>query len=316
MLISKFNAIQSNTLSQLHKRLLNGCCAAVPVCGFGELGVPMMDYPSLLKGPSLLALGMALPEKKTRIYYHSSGLALPKKLKKGDKLTKAILAFALPCLLLLIQPVQGASKTPTLQYGTIGRRNNAPSTHPPPVNDPTRGCNAENGCRQFTLSLENRRGTLVEAVGNVTMAEGTLNHREPGTEAIAAGIATWFLNKTESNSNTYGRLSISQDPISSAAVSSQMLQLQAVSRGIARMGLQVYSSMSTEDNSKIPPADGNIEIKVNSTSNMVDLSPLDTEAEFSMADLRFFTRLEISLGEADIIRVLESAKNILQSTRH
>ncbi|XP_040934006.1 uncharacterized protein [Gossypium hirsutum] len=250
MLISKFNAIQSNTLFQLHK----------------------------------------------------SGLALPKKLKKGDKLTKAILAFALPCLLLLIQPVQGASKTPNLQYGTIGRRNNAPWTHPPPVNDPTRGCNAENGCRQFTLSLENRRGTLVEAVGNVTMAEGTLNHREPGTEAIAAGIATWFLNKTESNSNTYGRLRISQDPISSAAVSSQMLQLQAVSRGIARMGLQVYSSMSTEDNSKIPPADGNIEIKVNSTSNMVDL--------------RFFTSLEISLGEADIIRVLESAKTILQSTRH
>ncbi|TYG51429.1 hypothetical protein ES288_D10G256700v1 [Gossypium darwinii] len=231
-----------------------------------------------------------------------SGLALPKKLKKGYKLTKAILAFTLPCLLLLIQPVQGASKTPTLQYGTFGRRNNAPSTHPPPVNDPTRGCNAANGCRQFTLSLENRRGTLVEAVGNVTVAEGTLNHREPGTEAIAAGIATWFLNKTESNSNTYGRLSISQDPISSAAVSSQMLQLQAVSRGIARMGLQVYTSMSTEDNSKIPPADGNIEIKVNSTSNMVDL--------------RFFTSLEISLGEADIIRVLESAKTILQSSRH
>ncbi|KAK8277053.1 hypothetical protein V6Z12_D10G239100 [Gossypium hirsutum] len=250
MLISKFNAIQSNTLSQLHK----------------------------------------------------SGLALPKKLKKGDKLTKAILAFALPCLLLLIQPVQGGSKTPTLQYGTFGRRNNAPSTHPPPVNDPTRGCNAANGCRQFTLSLENLGGTLVEAVGNVTVAEGTLNHREPGTEAIAAGIATWFLNKTESNSNTHGRLSISQDPISSAAVSSQMLQLQAVSRGIARMGLQVYTSMSTEDNSKIPPADGNIEIKVNSTSNMVDL--------------RFFTSLEISLGEADIIHVLESAKTVLQFTRH
>ncbi|KAK5795118.1 hypothetical protein PVK06_036375 [Gossypium arboreum] len=85
MLISKFNAIQSNTLSQLHKeavrgilfhwdllglisalggplfllgamqRLLNGCCAAVPVCGFGELGVPMMDYPSLLKGLDLRA---------------------------------------------------------------------------------------------------------------------------------------------------------------------------------------------------------------------------------------------------------------------
>lgn len=60
--------------------------------------------------------------------------------------------------------------------------------------------------------------------------------------------------------------------------------------------------MSTEDNSKIPPADGNIEIKVNSTSNMVHL--------------RFFTSLEISLGEADIIHVLESAKTILQSTRH
>nr|KJB68724.1 hypothetical protein B456_011G2366001 [Gossypium raimondii] len=165
-------------------------------------------------------------QSNTLSQLHKSGLALPKKLKKGSKLTKAILAFTLPCLLLLIQPVQGASKTPTLQYGTFGRRNNAPSTHPPPVNDPTRGCNAANGCRQFTLSLENRRGTLVEAVGNVTVAEGTLNHREPGTEAIAAGIATWFLNKTESNSNTYGRLSISQDPISSAAVSSQMLQLQ------------------------------------------------------------------------------------------
>ncbi|KAH1083222.1 hypothetical protein J1N35_022983 [Gossypium stocksii] len=30
------------------------------------------------------------------------------------------------------------------------------------------------------------------------------HHREPGTDAIAAGIATWFWNKTESNSNTYG----------------------------------------------------------------------------------------------------------------
>ncbi|KAG8480552.1 hypothetical protein CXB51_024598 [Gossypium anomalum] len=250
MLTFKFNAIQSNTLSQLHK----------------------------------------------------SGLVLPKKLKMGDNFTKAILAFALPFLLLMIQPVQGAAKTPTLQYGSFERSNNAPSTHPPPVTDPTRGCNAENGCRQFTLSLENRRGILVEAVGNVTMAEGTLNHSEPGTEAIAVGIATWFSNKTESNSNTYGRLSISLDPISNAAVSSQMLQLQAVSRGIARMGLQVYTSMSTEDNSKIPPADGKIEIKVNSTSNMVDL--------------RFFTSLEISLEEADIIHVLESAKTVLQSTRH
>ncbi|KAK5785617.1 hypothetical protein PVK06_040219 [Gossypium arboreum] len=109
MLIFKFNAIKSNTLSQLHK----------------------------------------------------SGLASPKKLK-GDKFTKAMLAFALPCLLLMIQPIQGAAKTPTLQ------------------------------------------GTPVEAVANVTMAEGILNHKEPGTEAIAAGIATWFSNKTESNSNTYG----------------------------------------------------------------------------------------------------------------
>ncbi|KHG16627.1 Protein Smaug [Gossypium arboreum] len=230
-----------------------------------------------------------------------SGLVLPKKLKMGDNFTKTILAFALPCLLLMIQPVQGAAKTPTLQYGSFERSNNAPSTHPPPVTDPTRGCNAENRCRQFTLSLENRRGTLVESVGNVTMAEGTLNHSEPSTEAIAIGIATWFSNKT-SKSNTYGRLSISLDPISNAAVSSQMLQLQAVSRGIARMGLQVYTSMSTEDNSNTPPADGKIEIKVNSTSNMVDF--------------RFFTSLEISLGEADIIHVLESAKTVLQSTRH
>ncbi|XP_017614772.1 uncharacterized protein LOC108459883 isoform X2 [Gossypium arboreum] len=137
------------------------------------------------------------------IRFLQSGLALPKKLK-GDKFTKAILAFALPCLLLMIQPVQGAAKTPTLQYGTFERSNNALSTHSPPVNDPTKGCNVENGCRQFTLSLENRRGTPVEAVANVTMAEGTLNHRELGTEAIAAGIATWFSNKTESNSNTYG----------------------------------------------------------------------------------------------------------------
>ncbi|TYI33541.1 hypothetical protein ES332_A04G140900v1 [Gossypium tomentosum] len=86
---------------------------------------------------------------------HKSGLALPKKLK-GDKFTKAILAFALPCLLLMIQPVQGAAKTPTLQYGTFERSNNALSTHSPPGNDPTKGCNVENGCRQFTLSLENR----------------------------------------------------------------------------------------------------------------------------------------------------------------
>ncbi|KAH1097352.1 hypothetical protein J1N35_014273 [Gossypium stocksii] len=86
----------------------------------------------------------------------SSGLTLPKKLK-GDKFTKAILAFALPCLLLIIQLVQGAAKTPTLQYGTFGRSNNALSTHPPPVNDPTRGCKAKNRCRQFTLSLENCR---------------------------------------------------------------------------------------------------------------------------------------------------------------
>ncbi|TYH51975.1 hypothetical protein ES332_D10G318900v1 [Gossypium tomentosum] len=71
----------------------------------------------------------------------------------------------------MIQPAQGAAKTPTLQHGTFGRSNNAPSTHPPPVNDPTRGCNAENGCRQFTLSLENRRGTPVEAIANVTMVE-------------------------------------------------------------------------------------------------------------------------------------------------
>ncbi|TYJ40361.1 hypothetical protein E1A91_A04G135500v1 [Gossypium mustelinum] len=55
-----------------------------------------------------------------------------------------------------------------------------------------------------TPSLNFIRGTPVEAVANVTMAEGTLNHRELGTEAIAAGIATWFSNKTESNSNTYG----------------------------------------------------------------------------------------------------------------
>ncbi|KAG8502952.1 hypothetical protein CXB51_000726 [Gossypium anomalum] len=151
MLIFKFNAIQSNTLSQLHKIIIN------------------------ISSQSIL---------------FEFGLALPKKLK-GDKFTKAILAFALPCLLLMIQPVQEAAKTPTLQYGTFGRSNNAPSTHPLPVNDPTRGCNAENG-------------TPVEAVANVTMVEGTLNHREPGTEAIVAGIATWFSNKTESNSNTYG----------------------------------------------------------------------------------------------------------------
>ncbi|KAG8500119.1 hypothetical protein CXB51_004159 [Gossypium anomalum] len=164
MLIFKFNAIQSNTLSQLHKIIINNSSQSI-----------LFEF----------------------------GLALPKKLK-GDKFTKAILAFALPCLLLMIQPVQEAAKTPILQYGTYGRSNNAPSTHPPPVNDSTRCCNAENGCRQFSLSLENCRGTPVEAVANVTMAEGTLNHREPGTEAIAAVIATWLLNKTESNSNTYG----------------------------------------------------------------------------------------------------------------
>ncbi|KAK5802759.1 hypothetical protein PVK06_030379 [Gossypium arboreum] len=56
-----------------------------------------------------------------------------------------------------------------------------------------------------TLSLNFIRGTPVEVVANVTMAEGTLNHREPGIEAIAARIATWFSNKTYSNSNTYGR---------------------------------------------------------------------------------------------------------------
>ncbi|KAG4205460.1 hypothetical protein ERO13_A04G105466v2 [Gossypium hirsutum] len=84
------------------------------------------------------------------IRFLQSGLALPKKLK-GDKFTKAILAFALPCLLLMIQPVQGAAKTPTLQYGTFERSNNALSTHSPPGNDPTKGCNVENGCRQFTL---------------------------------------------------------------------------------------------------------------------------------------------------------------------
>ncbi|MBA0730389.1 hypothetical protein Golax_025902, partial [Gossypium laxum] len=134
----------------------------------GSLPSPAARASLAVLGPSLLALGMALPEQKKRIYYHAvsdlgtlvfpsfSGLALPKKLKKGDKLTKAKLGFALPCLLLLIQPVQGASKTPTLQYGTFGRRNNAPSTHPPPVNAPTRGCNAADRCRQFTLSLENR----------------------------------------------------------------------------------------------------------------------------------------------------------------
>ncbi|KAH1074136.1 hypothetical protein J1N35_026464 [Gossypium stocksii] len=37
-------------------------------------------------------------------------------------------------------------------------------------------------------SLSFIRGTPVEAVANVMMAEGTLNHKEPGTEAIVAGL--------------------------------------------------------------------------------------------------------------------------------
>ncbi|KAH1098441.1 hypothetical protein J1N35_015362 [Gossypium stocksii] len=55
-----------------------------------------------------------------------------------------------------------------------------------------------------TPSLSFIRGTPVEAVANVTMVEGTSNHKEPSTEAITVGIATWFSNKTEFNSNTYG----------------------------------------------------------------------------------------------------------------
>ncbi|XP_022746691.1 uncharacterized protein LOC111296574 [Durio zibethinus] len=155
-----------------------------------------------------------------------------------------------------------------------------------------RGCNAVNYCRGFTLSVENRSGTRVEAVA-IVKAGAPLNSSAAGTEAIATGIASWSLNKTKS-----GMLSVSINA-TAGADSAQMLQLKAVSRGIARMGLAVQyrsASMSSENMSSLHPVDGSITITVDATSNQVDL--------------KFLTQVK-KFGETDIIQILEYAKTIL-----
>ncbi|XP_022747410.1 uncharacterized protein LOC111297079 [Durio zibethinus] len=199
---------------------------------------------------------------------------------------KVVETMGFVLILLLLQQVKAADKPPTLEYGIISKNNNGPpltSTHPPPANDPTSGCNTGNYCRHFTLSFENPSGIRIEAVA---VELGTpLNSTAPGTEAIAAGFAEWSLNKTKS-----GRLSISIN--ASGAESAEMLQLKAISQGIARMGLAVQyrpMSMSSEiDGSQIT-------VTVNGTFKV---------------DLKFMTEVE-SFGEADVIQILEGAKSML-----
>ncbi|XVF83220.1 hypothetical protein PTKIN_Ptkin16aG0116600 [Pterospermum kingtungense] len=203
--------------------------------------------------------------------------------------------FALIFPLLLLGTFAGK---PTLEYGPIRRHNNgspSTSTHPPPTNPSTRPCNVEDRCRHLTLSFYDLSGTRFEV--NVTVHMGASSTSgEPGSEALAAAMAKWSLNNQSKISSRL--LNVSLDSTASAD-SAENLHLEAVRRGIVRMGLQVQSrnaKMSTEDMASLPPV-GNIVIRV-------DAAPT------RRVNLKFFTQVK-SLSETDIIQILEYAKAIL-----
>ncbi|XVF83217.1 hypothetical protein PTKIN_Ptkin16aG0116300 [Pterospermum kingtungense] len=155
-------------------------------------------------------------------------------------------------------------------------------------------CNVEDHCRHLTLSLYDLSGTRFEV--NVTAKMGaSANSRAPGLEAVAAAIAKWSLNNKSDNSSTLLSVSLNS---TAGADSAENLHLEAVRRGIVRMGLQVQSrngKMSTEDMASLHPV-GDIVIRVDAAPNRVNL--------------KFFTLVKI-LGETDIIQILEYAKAIL-----
>ncbi|XVF83216.1 hypothetical protein PTKIN_Ptkin16aG0116200 [Pterospermum kingtungense] len=138
------------------------------------------------------------------------------------KLREAI-TFAF--VLVLVLSATAAGKPPTLEYGIIRNHDKAPplpSTHPQPVNDPRRGCTAENYCRHFTLAVDNPSGTRFEARATVKVG-ARLNSRAPGTEAIAAAIAKWSLNHASVKSSRLLSVSVNS---TACADSSEKLHLQ------------------------------------------------------------------------------------------
>ncbi|OMO81330.1 phosphomannomutase/phosphoglucomutase-like protein [Corchorus olitorius] len=198
-----------------------------------------------------------------------------------------------------------ASQAPTLSYSII----NNPKLNGPPLaaNNYTSGCSGEKRCSgyYYLVSIINiPSGTRIDASATV---EG-VNSSENGTEAIAYAIAEKSFNKTKdinANNNAYGSLSISLEGEYNDA-SHQMSQLNAVSRGISRLGLdslkvqvqvQKYSTSSSTEATEASSTLADWTIRVHKVSEWV-------------AELKLLTNVT-NLEKNDMKDILERARAML-----
>ncbi|KAK0592640.1 hypothetical protein LWI29_022755 [Acer saccharum] len=153
------------------------------------------------------------------------------------------------------------------------------------------------------LKLQN--GSDIRGVAVAGVEGEPISLTEPVTEAIAAGFATWLLEKKKADGSQRLKVSIGHD----SRISAQTLQ-DAVSRGLAGAGLDViqyglastpamFNSTLTEDDAFLCPVDGGI---------MITASHLP----FNRNGLKFFTNAG-GLGKPDIKDILERAADVYKN---